>query len=262
MFSHPKCYARNTGKCSRRISREHIISDSLLRLFEHNKTVKVAGLSWLPEKEFRLFSRNSFGSNILCTYHNSILSKYDAEIEAFAKCLIDYDADFNNSSPKSEHKKFKGAYIENWMLKTVCNIIAANQVLREGVPIPCILKDVYIEILFNGIPWQEGWGLYFKIPDKVQKYNCFGFATRTGNNEVKAADFLFNNFQFSLLLGKPDNPASFGIKRINKITFTNGSIEKVIEFEWEDKQHDVYVVLTRTGTSDLPPEEWEDWMKL
>ncbi len=64
-FSNPRCYAQKTNKCSESISREHIISNNILEIFEHNKGVKIAGLPWMEHERFNLMSRNARFQNAL-----------------------------------------------------------------------------------------------------------------------------------------------------------------------------------------------------
>ena len=262
-YSHPKCYANTTNNCSTKISGEHIISDNILKLFEYNKTVKLTGLPWIEHKEFNLLSRNSLVANILCTDHNEALSPYDTEAGKLFRCIKEYDNDFNKSDSKNEHLKFNGHHIEKWMLKIVCGLIASKQIASQGTRTNAIMKDTYIDLLFNNANWQEHWGLYFNIPDgnKIHKYDCISIVPLSANNEVKAAEFLINNFKFYLVLGKPDKPDLWGIHRLNKIHFTNKNVFKTIELEWTNKKYNKYIFLTRTASTTQPPDEWEKWMK-
>ncbi len=263
-FSNPRCYAQKNNKCSNKISREHIISNNILEFFEKNKTVKIAGLPWMKQQTFNLLSRNSLASNILCTAHNSSLSGFDTEAGKLFKCISKFDADFNNPNPKNEHRQINGDYIERWMLKIICGLIASNQISTQGSKITVPLPDLFVDILFEKAKFPENWGLYFKVPEEgiIHKFGSVGITTFTGNRELKAAEFLINNFKFYLLLGNPDNPTSWGIHRIGKIILKEGSISKVVEFTWEDKENDgSFIELTRSKTSDETPKDWEDWMK-
>jgi hypothetical protein len=76
--------------------------------------------------------------------------------------------------------------------------------MRNGVKINPILHDVFIDLLFGNADWEEHWGLYFHIPDnkQIHKFDCVGFMPITGNNEIKAAEFLINN---GSMVVKPKN---------------------------------------------------------
>ena len=197
-YSHSKCYANALNNCSTKISGEHIMSDNILELFEQDKSVKVTGLPFIEKETFNLLSRKSLVANILCTNHNEQVSKYDSEAGKLFRSIIQYDNDFNDINPKTELIKINGDYIEKWMVKIICGVIASKQIASNGVRINAILKNIYIDTLFNNIRLPKEWGLYFKIPDNhiIHKYNCASVLPMTADNEVKAAEFLINNFKF------------------------------------------------------------------
>jgi hypothetical protein len=262
-YSHQKCYAKKTAKCSTKISGEHIISDNILKQFEHNKTVKFTGLPWIEKHTFNLLSRKSLISNILCEHHNRLLSPCDNEVGKLIQCIKEFDADFNSQEPKSETRQFKGEYIEKWMLKTACGFIASNQIAENNQRKPVALKDIYVDILFNNAEFPKNWGLYFKVPDnnQVHKFDCVSFLPMTGDGEVKCAEFLFNNFKFYLILGQPDDPNFWGFRHLFQIRLTDGRATKTIELHWDNLNDNLMIELTRHKTTNEYPENWEDWMK-
>jgi hypothetical protein len=87
-YSHPKCYLGFTNNCSSDITKEHYISNSLLKLFEERKTVKITGLRWIEEKKtFKLILRNSLRAHILCREHNNGLHELDTEMLRFFQAV-------------------------------------------------------------------------------------------------------------------------------------------------------------------------------
>lgn len=261
-YAHPKCYAKKTNDCSTTISGEHYISESVLELFKTKETVKITGVKWIPQETFKIVGINSLTANILCTKHNSDLSQCDSAALSLFKSIKDFDADFNSATPKADHVQIDGELLEQWMLKTVVGLIASKQTVSNGVVDSVILKDIYIDILFNGAPWPEQWGLYFKPPtDKIHKFDSAGVTFAIGNNEVKAAIFTVQNFTFYLLLGVPDVPGSFGIHRINNFYFRQGTIVKQLELKWSDKKYSHWLEFTRQGTYDGHPPDWKEWEK-
>ncbi len=70
-----KCYASFVGNCSEKISREHVISKSLLL-----SNVGVSGFDWCKGEEV-IIGSNSFTQKILCTTHNTLLSPFDNEMQ-------------------------------------------------------------------------------------------------------------------------------------------------------------------------------------
>lgn len=262
-YSHPKCYAKSTGACSHKISKEHLISDNILRDFEENKTVKIAGLPWIEHQTFNLLSRKSLVSHVLCENHNHQLSPYDAEAGEFLRCLNEFDSDFNAPQPSNEVKQFNGEFLEKWMLKVLCGLIASNQISEGGERKPVPLKEIYVGILFNGNLFPDTWGLYFKVPaaNEVHKFNSVSFQPKTGGGEVKCVEVLLHNFTFYLLLGIPQNPNEWGVRHVHLIRLVQNTITKIAQINWPDSNSDRVVEFTRVRTSNEAPQDWENWMK-
>jgi len=262
-YAHPRCYANSLQDCSSKISGEHIISNNILELFEQNKSIKVTGLPFIEKEAFNLLSRKSLVSNILCTKHNHDISAYDAEAGKLFRSIINFDNDFYQANPTNEHIFLNGGFIEKWMLKIVCGLIAAGHIASGKIRTSVQLNDIYINLLFTDGVWPPHWGLYFKIPENsaIHKYNCAGVRPMTAGNEIKAMEYLINNFKFFLILGHPDQTDHWGIHRLNKLIFTSGTVSKTIEFRWDDPKHNQVVKLTRAGTVTGPPDEWQDWLK-
>ncbi|GAB4499064.1 MAG: hypothetical protein OHK0019_35510 [Saprospiraceae bacterium] len=178
------------------------------------------------------------------------------------RCIGEFDADFNTPNPTREHRKFNGDLIERWMLKIICGLVASGQVSENGTPVH-IISDQLVDILFEGAEFPEGWGLYFPLSEncKIHHYGSVSILPRSGKGEVKAAEFLLNNFPFFLILGKPDNPSAWGHHRIKGIRMRKGKIVKAIEFIWKDREEGVAIDMTWAASSREAPEDWEDWMK-
>ncbi|PKL85774.1 MAG: hypothetical protein CVV22_06360 [Ignavibacteriae bacterium HGW-Ignavibacteriae-1] len=262
-FSHNKCYAQKTINCSTKISREHYFSNNILKNLEVNNKVKIIGLPWQEKETFNLIPKSNLVSNILCTTHNTLLSPFDDEMGRFHRIIIKFDEDFNLDNPKNDLSVFCGEDLEKWMLKTACNFIASNQIYRGGVKSNYMLKDEYIDILFNDKPFPENWGMYFKIPENkpIQKFKSISFRSITGNNELQAVEFLINNFKFYLVLCQPANPSLFGKYRPRGMQFYEGDIKKTIEICWQDEKYNEGIFLERKGTARGEPKEWDDYLK-
>lgn len=262
-FSNDKCYARKTNRCSSKISKEHYISDNILKGLELNKKVKIIGLPWQESKTFSLLPRGSLVANILCQTHNSLLSPFDAEMGRLYDIILRFDENFNSDKPVNDVAVFCGEDLERWMLKTACAFIASNQICIDGARKEILLKDEYVDILYNNMPFPNGWGMYFKAPEngQIQKYNSISFRSLTAGNELKGAEFLINNFMFYLLLGTPDSLESFGIYRPRGMQLAQGQIKKRIEICWQDKKYNAGIFMERNGTRAGEPEEWDDYLK-
>jgi hypothetical protein len=85
-YRHPKCYANLHGGCSTKISGEHYISHSLIKLYTFDDPdVKVKHNNGFGIRQD--VSPKSFVVNALCTNHNTALSVTDATALEFAKFL-------------------------------------------------------------------------------------------------------------------------------------------------------------------------------
>src|ERR1035438_2904312 len=77
-FANPGCYARSLGRCSQQISREHYVSDKVLRVVSLGEpSVLVSNLHFqqpnMPERK----GIRSLVAKVLCSKHNSDLSPFD-----------------------------------------------------------------------------------------------------------------------------------------------------------------------------------------
>jgi hypothetical protein len=260
-YSHPKCYAKCDLNCSSTISKEHFISESLLRQIELNNTAKIAGLSWQQRECFNIIPLSGLASKVLCERHNSALSPLDNEMGKFTQSIKDFDRATNPSSNDltNETRFFCGEDIECWMLKC---LIGASQ---SGNFRDTLIKPECIDLLFRRAEWPEEWGLYFPAPKENVVYHSDSFLVETFLNpttrEILAARFTIRGIPMDLILGRPDNPAMLGIWRPKQIVFKSIQVTKLLELSWQGNSSHQEVLLERVGTYDGPPNDWQDWEK-
>jgi hypothetical protein len=252
-YQHPRCYANADANCSTKISKEHFISASLLRKLELNNKAKIAGLAWQEPETFDLVPVKGLASNILCDRHNSALSGLDSLIDDFATSIRSFDR-----APKSRHIKFNGSDIERWMLKCLLGLSVSNN-------IPSQLKPECTDLLFGRLHWPEQWGLYFSTATSAPIYHTDSLLIQTRVDEARslilAADFFIQGLPFTLVMGKPGDPKSFGVWRPGQLVFKAPSATQLINLSWQSKGSGEPVTLTRTGTYDGHPPNWKDWTK-
>lgn len=261
-YQHQKCYARGNGSCSSKISKEHFISENLLRQIELNGTAKISGLSWQQPETFdiRGIKHKALAPKILCEHHNSALSPLDTTIGEFSEAIGDFDRATSPSAtnPVSERKQFSGDNIEKWMLKCLLGMTASGSLKATAH-----LKPECLSLLFNNMEWPEGWGLYFKIPNQPI-YHSGSFLIETkinpANGLILAAEFYIRGMPFTLCMGRPDNPRSFGIHRPKEIIFESSACKKILKLAWP-AAYGESVTLSRVGTYDGPPPNWKEWEK-
>lgn len=254
-----KCYARADRNCSTKISKEHFISETLLRQIHLNNTAKIAGLKWQLKETFNVIPLSRLASSILCERHNNALSPLDACMGSFAQAIGDYDAALmsNNTVDASEQRTFCGDDIERWMVKCLLGLTASKNLNSTNLKAECV------DLLFANIAWPESWGLYFAASSAKPVHHSSSFLIETrvdpARGLILAADFVIRGLPFVLCLGKPDNPEDFGRFRPEAIVFRNGKCEKVLVLSWLGGPKSPVVLLERAGAYDGAPPDWKEW---
>jgi len=260
-YSHPKCYLGFTSDCATQISGEHIISNGLLKLFEKDNTVKIAGLRWIEAQKSKLVGRNALKPNILCKKHNSGLHELDTEILGFFGAVQQIEEALKHPEQISHYLEFSfdGHKIERWLIKVSCGLISSNQL--SNVDHITVKPECY-DYLVNGTALPEDWGLYFSGQDR-QFDASIELGVRHANNELLAVDIAVHNFVHAhMVLGNPGNPAAFGTFRPHNLVFKNinSRSEHNTELNWTVNRGNLAVFYTRIGNTDAPPPNREAWM--
>src|SRR5687768_2006559 len=116
-FAHPDCYANETADCDARITREHYISENVLKCLN---VTEVVGAAWQPDPEqLGPASPASLTSRMLCERHNNALSPLDDAGGEFVQALLRFDHALRDGEPpvQLEEVVLNGADVERWMLK-------------------------------------------------------------------------------------------------------------------------------------------------
>jgi hypothetical protein len=117
-----RCYMKELGSCDGKISREHLVSESILLLLKADGDFSVFGLLWLADGEMKIMSPKSLTANCLCQKHNSALSPLDSAALYFftaLKSCLDRTAQFGRYI-------VSGHDIERWLLKTAKALAASK----------------------------------------------------------------------------------------------------------------------------------------
>lgn len=118
-YRHPRCYASILGGCSTKISLEHYISHSVLKLLsDSDGMLPVEGLPWLGPTGAMKIDAAKFGSNLLCTAHNEALSPLDEIGHRFFVAIADIPKYFEEQPTGPDRRVLvNGHDVERWMLK-------------------------------------------------------------------------------------------------------------------------------------------------
>lgn len=161
----PKCYAAPLGDCSPRISREHFITEGVLKLI--GDPITIGGFPWLDGRQ-KSIATDGLTAKILCERHNSALAELDQTgIRFFDKLRApSFTPPTEETVAKPRISLFRGEMLELWMLKVLCGLIASGNApdgdgkqINARVPIP------WLRILFWHQPMPPGWGMY--MPGEV-----------------------------------------------------------------------------------------------
>lgn len=260
-YQHPKCYARSDSNCSTKISREHFISETLLRQIQLNNRAKVAGLKWQEPERFRTILLSSMVSRVLCERHNHALSPLDEVMGRFSETIGEFDRTLGPSALNlaSECRSFSGSDIERWMVKCVMGLSASGNLRHSGLKAECV------DLLYGRMEWPENWGLYFQSTAGQPIYHSGSFLIETRIDPAKglilAVEFVIRGLPFLLCLGKPSNPELLGVWRPAAITFKSSTCEKTLSLSWDGDKHGAPVGLKRIGVYEGPPPNWKEWEK-
>ena len=158
--SNRRCYAAPLGDCSSTISREHYITEGVLKLI--GDPITVGGFPWLAGKEKTLATKG-LTSKILCDRHNSALSGLDeVGIRFFEKLrAARFEKPPSDLVVCAQTYLFRGEMVELWILKILCGLLmSGNAKDRGGETIKVNLPRTWLGILFDHQPMPPGGGIY------------------------------------------------------------------------------------------------------
>ena len=248
-FSHPKCYARSLGNCSKKITKEHYISENILNTFE--TIIPSAGFDRAKKLRDGTAPASSFSAKILCEKHNNSLNKIDTE----AGLLFNHLRKISKFEPCEDVIKFNGPKIERWFLKYTMGVFTTGQLLEAKLQQSRI--ENLVRILFSEENLWVGHGLYLKRPSDLKFYGCqrIGSETSLGpNKELLGVYFDFHGYVFYFSLIDVIFSRDDLRYRPKIINFNRDKKSKTIEFDWEDNRFQSKIDLTFLGVqSNVPP---------
>jgi hypothetical protein len=205
----PKCYMNELGSCDGGISREHLISESVIRVLKADGDFSIAGLPWLDNGEAKIVGTNALTANCLCARHNSALSPLDAAAQKFfaaLKSCLDREAE-------SLHYLISGHDLERWLLKTVKALAVSKNLGRGRQSLSgAFASDVQVlDMLDEPGAWPNGAGLYcvMKAGALTQNHNRIQLAPYTNTqDELSGLGISLMGLDFVLMLESPDLAAS------------------------------------------------------
>ena len=167
-YQHPECYARPLGDCSSQISREHYISEGILKLVDQgsgvqSETVDGTNLVFLKPNSKKKLTIGRLTSSILCTAHNSKLSPFDIEGLSLFTAIDQMNEHSLNPQLRPPGVRINGDRLERWMLKTLCGCLYSGNIrLPAGAQTKGLVPRLeFLDILFGHGTFAEPMGLHY-----------------------------------------------------------------------------------------------------
>lgn len=163
-YAHPKCYARTLGGCSTKITKEHFVSQSILKTM--GPQLRVQGLPWIVGKSYVEVSETALQSKALCKVHNTLLTELDAEALNLVKHIRTAVETLRWRTGRSNFRilSVNGHKIERWLLKVLYGMVAAGNVSVGPDKVALESKPPFLAALFGMASLPSSCGLYLGIP--------------------------------------------------------------------------------------------------
>jgi len=250
-YSHSRCYASARADCSPKLSGEHLVSDSVLRL-TGAKAVTTTHRPWSRHGEPATVGISSFTAKVLCEHHNSALSTYDT-------AALDFTAAFTYFGLKllttpelvdsPEVFSISGDDLQRWVLKTLLAHGAGAVFRCEGKDVEIITNRKIVDLLFDSGPWPSEWGLYIAptlsdpiTPASVNNFygGCQPFVHKDGY--LIGGLVWLGGMALALALFRPEandgGPLDGALHQPQAVQFLIGDMVKVVKLAWaDDRDH-------------------------
>ena len=245
------CYAACLNDCAGPLSREHYISESLLRRLEKDG-LTVEGFPWQPPGEKQSLSVNALAARVLCKRHNEDLSALDAVIEKFVDTLERVGVEFKSGRIDPWAWLMNGHDLERWLLKVLCGMVAGKAARRQGERLLVGVPELWVRILFGTYVFPATCGLYVDVRrgDQMKATaNTFQFAPLTLDEQAAGLLATLSGFEMALLIppvGSDRHLSPYdgqSLYRPTGITFKHGGSKKGLYFGWDETSSGLGVTL-------------------
>jgi hypothetical protein len=228
MSSNKKCYAAHLNDCDVKMSGEHYVSESVLKLA--GNAVRVTGFPWQRPNTHSDIGLGSLKSQMLCTHHNEMLSPLDDEGLKFVKGLKRTYSELSERQELSETTiNINAELLELWFLKVFIGCLVVSG-LRD-------IPKIWIDCLFQKIKLPDDSGLYFPMKLESAKWE-FSLIKMDSidnlNGHIAGAKFIIGGLPMLLTFGHPvSSKFDFNyLHRPSGIVFGINDKKKGIQFNW------------------------------
>jgi hypothetical protein len=246
---HGKCYMAATGACDTKISGEHLISRSVLKILAE-KQVELSGLPWQKPGDKNMLGFTTLITNALCTSHNSRLSPIDAVgarlFEAIQKCGT------TDTGPGLQFL-LSGHDVERWMLRTLASFGVSGNFAIDGAVIDRNFVDRLriIDLMEDVKQWKKPVGFYLTrgLNHQTWRHENIRIApvVKVGGDEIMGMTLDLQGLEFALLAADQDLAGTGldkALYRPRAFVFDMNGTRHHILLSWEDGLPHEDVIIT------------------
>ncbi len=251
--SQTDCYMAELKSCDGAMSKEHLVSESVLKVLADGGDIKVGGLPWLEEGKLKAIGVKSFTAKCLCQRHNSSLSPLDDA----ARNFFSYLKQCFESIDETIVFICSGHDIERWLLKCLKALSVSGNLIAEGDVLEGkFSRDIdVLEMLDDTQAWPDGAGLYCVMtPGAISADYREIQMVPTGSNpgEISGLWTSFFGVSYALMFegfdASLDPEMQHAIYRPGAIIVEHPHATRRIILSWEDgKTHLQAISLTAMG---------------
>jgi hypothetical protein len=263
----PGCYARALADCCPKMSREHCMTEALLKAIALDDEIEVEGLVWLGTEKSKVLPTKRLTKWMLCKRHNEALSKFDVTVTRLFQTVEAIHLNFGED--RDEQHQISGDAFERWMLKTLCGYAVAELFIdAQGEQIVGWEPPVeWLEILFQGKPFTPPCGLHVVVPTHGKPIHTtrklVRVAALTGaNKEIYGLRLWLLEQEIALLMGNPLQHAPEGLLKVEDykptlyrpaaIAYCDAVKSKAVVFDWQTGPANGPFQIQMVKVSDLP----------
>lgn len=253
------CYASSLGGCSAKLSREHYISESVLKQIglglDLERRDQIGNISWNRR------SPQSMTAKILCERHNSVLSPLDKAGAALFHTInaLENELADNRDMRRPFHSKLDGHATERWLLKCAFGLCFGSQLQNTTTETPIRFirnQDQLLRVLFGA----DSPGTQMKLYVECEEGNPFsneaalGFQALSHGEELWGLRLALRSVPLLLAFGEADRlvPELCRPRTLKFERFDEPGTAQVIEFLWHN-HIGADLSFTRVGSTTVQP---------
>jgi hypothetical protein len=244
------CYAAPLQDCDGKLTREHPISEGILRRLNSPSAafgvpagvMRVVNYPGLPPGEPKSLPPTELTMRVLCERHNHTLSGLDTVANRLFAAIDENAEEFKAHPDRSIPRiyLFNGHDIERWLLKVLGALTTRSEGMFPDRPTVADFPLAWLEILFGIRDFEPGQGLYMPrtvgMSRETERGIALGGIGQEGHMVGLTADLRGESFNL-IMTPRSDNARHFlGAEhayRPLEIHVSDGISEKSIVFSWD-----------------------------